>query len=116
VLLRNDIEGRNALKKIVLDFYESREIFVRNFLNSEDKEWGWFDAHFLIDRKFVFKYGIGMDRGTWLGGISLAIGPHYFSPSDFWSYEDSKKFKVEPDKEAIEHNLRMLNKFLGLEA
>jgi hypothetical protein len=45
--------------------------------------------------------------------VSLAIGPHYFAPADFWSYENSKRFKIEASTEAIEHNLKLLDEFFG---
>jgi len=114
VQLKNNVEGRNLLDKTIRDFY--RKNGNRNavrFLHSEDKEWGWFYTHFLIDRKHVIRYGFGQDRGFWVGGVELGIGPHYFKAADFWSYEDSERFTLEATTDGVEHNLALLDEFLG---
>ena len=86
---------------------------MRIFSETEDKEWDAFDLHFLLDRKHVIKYGICGNRHSYTGGVGLAIGPHYFAPSDFWSYENSQRFKMAATTDAVEHNLRLLDEFLG---
>lgn len=49
----------------------------------------------------------------YVGGVQLAIGPHYFSPADFWSYEASQRFTLEASMEGVIKNLRLLDEFLG---
>lgn len=112
--LKNDLEGRNALRDQVRLYYQAHgERSAINFLDSQDQ--GFFYAHFLVDRKHVIRYGIGEDRRLWIGGVSLAIGPHYFSPADFWDYPNSQRFKIEASSEALIHNLTLLDEFLGYE-
>ncbi len=64
------------------------------------------------------KYGIiENDRspGKFLGGLSLAIGPHFFSPSEFWSFEAYERFDRSATTEAVAHNLRLLDEFLAIQ-
>ena len=112
--LKIDIDGCNLLDETIRRYYKinsNRE--VSNFLHSKDEEWGWLYTHYLVDRKVVMRYGIGEDRGMGVGGLQLAIGPHYFSPADFWSYENSQRFAIEASTEGVEKNLRLLDEFLG---
>jgi hypothetical protein len=115
--LSNDLEGRNLLEKTILNFYkDAGERSVANFLRTEDKEWGFLYSHFLVDKIHVIRYGIGSDRGICVGGVELAIGPHYFGPADFWSYKDSERFTLEASTEAIKRNLRLLDEFWGYDS
>jgi hypothetical protein len=112
--LKIDNDGRNLLDDTIRHYYKidaNRE--AKNFLHSKDDEWGWFYTHYLLDKKVVIRYGIGEDRGMCVGGIQLAIGPHYFSPADFWSYENSTRFTIEASTEGVLKNLRLLDEFLG---
>lgn len=112
--LKIDVDGRNLLDETIHNFYKRNGARnVRNFMHSEDKEWGTFYTHFLIDRKHVIRYGIGQDRGFLLGGVDLAIGPHYFTPSVFWSYENSERFSLEASTEGVEQNLALMDEFFG---
>jgi hypothetical protein len=77
----------------------------------ESEEHGFFNVHFLIDRKHVARYGIGEERHTSIGGIQLAIGPHYFSPEDFWGNEPAQQFSIEASEDAIKRNLKLLDEF-----
>lgn len=83
MLLKNDKESRVHLDGLVDDYYSSKKRAVRNFLHSEDQRWGTFYSHYLVDRKYVMRCSIGQDRGIYLIGVQLAIGPHYFPPSEF---------------------------------
>ena len=78
---------------------------------SDENDWHY--EHFLLDRKHVFRYGIGKDRRMMLGSLELGIGPHYFSAADFWDEANFKRFSMEASTEAIEHNLGLLDEFLG---
>lgn len=108
--LKNDIDGRNGLRQIISKHYQEQNVPATIFWESE--EHGLFNAHFLIGRKHVARYGIGEDRFTAIGGIQLAIGPHYFSPEDFWGYELAQRFSLEANEDAIRRNLHLLDEFL----
>lgn len=110
---RDDLE---MLRKFVEVYYEkqNRSVVPVSLSPTPDRHnEGWFSWTFLIDRKHVINYSIGpSDRGTgYLGGISLAIGPHFFSPSDFWSYENSQRFKMGTETFDVEQNLKLLDDF-----
>jgi hypothetical protein len=114
VQLRNNIDGQNLLDETIVKYYKingTRDVII--FLHSENQEWGTIYAHYLLDRTHVIRYGIGEDRGSFLGGLELAIGPHYFTPSAFWSYEASDRFTLEASTEGVIKNLRLLDEFLG---
>jgi hypothetical protein len=114
--LKNDQNSINVLDGVVRDYYKKNgDRKIRHFLWSEDKEWNSVSSYFLMDRKHVIKLSIGMDRGIYLLGIELAIGPHYFGPADFWSYEDSHRFKMDADTWSVTCNLMLLDEFLGYE-
>lgn len=111
--LKDDIESKNALDRAILEFYkENGNRDVRIFLHSKSEDEMEYRTHFLLDRQYVIEYGIGFDRGFWLGGVALGIGPHYFSPSYFWSYEDANRFTLEATTEGVEKNLALLDEFL----
>lgn len=112
--LKNDIEGLNTLDDVIHEFYEfygRRQIRV--FMRSKHEDWDWHYVHFILNHKHIIKCGIGQDRNMWLGGLELAIGPHYFGPADFWDYENSQRFSLEATTEAVFKNLRLLDEFLG---
>lgn len=77
----------------------------------KDIDSGYF-VRYLLDAKHVIEYRITNDRNFFLSIVSLAIGPHYFSPADFCDYENSQRFSLEASTEAIVHNLNLLDEFL----
>ena len=114
MLLNNDIDAMNELDNIINSYYKKngkRHIYL--FLRSENKDWNTQYLHYLIDRKHVIRYGIGIDRGFVLGGVEIAIGPSYFSAHDFWSFENSKRFSLNCDEDTIKRNLALLDEFWG---
>jgi len=113
--LKNDANGRNTLRETVLNHYERKGKKITAFLRSTTDD-GWRYEHYLLDGKYVFKYGIGVDRNSLIGGICLAIGPHYFGPADFWDYPNSERFSMEASTEAVERNLCLLDEFLRYRA
>ena len=108
--LKNDLDGRNALQRVILGYYAEKERAATCFLDSTGPD-GGICLHFLVDRRRVIRYCIGIDRGLYLGVVQLAIGPHYFSAADFWSYESSKRFTLETTPEAVIRNLMLLDEF-----
>ncbi len=112
--LKNDTNGRNLLREVVTGYYEKLgNRTVSCFLRANNPEWNWYYEHYLIDHKHVIRYGLGEDRHLLIGGVELAIGPHYFAPVDFWDYPNSQRFKIEASTEAVEYNLKLLDEFLG---
>lgn len=112
--IENCVEGRNLLRRTISSFYEiNGNRHLHCFRVDRIGECEWHEEHCLLDRKHVFSYSVGSDRGTTIGGIALAIGPHYFTPANFWEYENSKRFSMESSTEAVEKNLRLLDEFLG---
>lgn len=115
--INNCNEGRNLLRRTISSFYEingGRHLYC--FRVDKKGDLDWHEEHFLLNRKHVFSYSIGSDRGIAIGGIALAIGPHYFTPANFWDYENSERFSNESSIEAVEKNLRLLDEFLGYRA
>lgn len=118
MLLKNDAESKLAVIDAVKNYYKTDYSgdMVRHFKSSEVEGWNGFDEFFLIKKKYVIKYGIvENDRspGRFLGGLSLAIGPYFFSPSEFWSYKDSERFEMSATTEAVIQNLKLLEEFLA---
>ena len=113
MLLRNDEQGWNELNATINNYFtkQNRQVFV--FSSPSPKSGNSLEFCFLIDRKYIAKYCIGIDRDTYLGVLLLAIGPHYFSAAQFWSYENSQRFTLEASTEGVERNLRLLDEFLG---
>lgn len=114
--LKNDLISKNNLDEIICEYY--RRVGGRsasNFLRTEDEKCLGYDTYFLVDRRHVIRYGISEDRGTWLGAVSLAIGPHYFGAADFWSYENFRRFTLEASTEGVVKNLALLDEFWGYE-
>jgi hypothetical protein len=114
VQLKNEMNSFNSLFNTVSLSYHDNDrvilIFEQEFPN-ENVDSGYF-IRFLLDRKHVVEYRIAKDRGFFLSILSLAIGPHYFTPADFWDYENSQRFSLEASTEAIVHNLKLLDEFL----
>lgn len=109
-----DIEGKNLLDEVIQHYYKKiGNRTARNFLHAEESAQKWFFTYFLIDRKHVIRYGFGRDRGLLMGGLELAIGPHYFGPAAFWCYENSTRFSIEASTESVIKNLTLLDEFLG---
>lgn len=112
--LGNDIGSLKALYEVIYEYYARYEgRFIEIFDDKSPDERGDYYVRFLLDRKHVVQYSIGPDRGVNLGALTLAIGPHYFRPADFWSYEASARFKIEASTDAVMHNLALLDEFLG---
>lgn len=113
MLLRNDEQGWNELNATINNYFtkKNRQVFV--FSSPSPKCGNSLEFCFLIDRKHIVKYCIGIDRDTYLGVLLFAIGPHYFSSAQFWSYENSQRFTLEASTEGVEKNLRLLDEFLG---
>jgi hypothetical protein len=78
----------------------------------DNMEFGYF-LRFLLDKRHVIECRIEKDRGLFIAIPSIAIGPHYFSPGQFWDYENAQRFTLEATTEGIDHNLRLLDEFLG---
>lgn len=111
--LKNDIGSVNLLDETIRGYYEKHgHRSAIRFLHSKGDD-DSFCTQFLIDRKHVIRYQIGTDRGVWLGALLLAIGPHYFGPADFWSYEASERFKMDASTDAVIHNLALLDEYFG---
>lgn len=114
MLLKNDGASFDALFNAINAFYSeigNRTVLIfEEQLPSENSETGYF-VRFLLDRKQVIEYRIATDRGFFLSILSLAIGPHYFIPGEFWNYEDAQRFSLEPSTEAVVHNLKLLDEF-----
>lgn len=113
--LGNDFKSFQSLYESVNSFYGTYA--NRHWTIFEDLAPGQGDRYyvrFLADRTHVIEYAVATDRGLQLSGVSLAIGPRYFGPADFWSYENSKRFALEATTEAIEQNLRLLDEFFSL--
>ncbi len=113
MLLRNDKEGIILLDEVVVNYYRTRERSCIGFLHSENVEWNELYSHFLIDRKHVIRLSLVKDREIFLTAIELGIGPHYFTPSDFWSYENSQRFRISANDESIVINLKLLDEFFA---
>lgn len=116
MLLNNDLAGFSELFNTVTSFYTDfgarRFLIFENQMPSEDSDEGYF-VRYLLDRRHVCEYRVAHDRGCFLSILSLAIGPHYFPPEDFWSYDNSQRFRLEASTEAVLHNLGLLDEFLA---
>jgi hypothetical protein len=105
------IKIRNDIQLSILNYYKYMGREAKYFRESENVEWeGWY-LHFLVEKKRVIRYGFGFDRGVWVGGIEIGLGPEYLGPAYFWSYEKSTNFVSSVDAESIFHNLRLLDEF-----
>jgi hypothetical protein len=114
VQLKNDLQSQILLNEVIESFFQKNgNRNDRNFLSTTDED-GTYYTHHLIDRRHVIRYSIGTDRGSWLGALEIAIGPHYFGPAAFWSYENFERFSIEATTEAVEKNLALLDEFWDL--
>jgi hypothetical protein len=110
----NALDMRNLVDNLIYEYYKkNRNRIVEIFLHSEDSEWGWNFTHFLLEKELVVRYGFGEDRGSWVGGLEIGIGPHYFGPAAFWSYQQSQRFPIEVSAEGIEKSLALLDEYLS---
>lgn len=112
--LKNNASSAEALFNSVSTFYFDggrKCVIFENTLPNESVETDYF-VRFLLDRKYVVEYRIASDRGRFLSVVSLAIGPEYFSPGDFWDYENAQRFDLEASTDAIPYNLKLLDEFL----
>jgi hypothetical protein len=115
MLLSADLEGRNLLDDTIHNYYHKNgNRHVRNFLHTKNNDSDWCFTHFIVDRKYVIRYGFGKDREFMVGGVELGIGPHYFGAADYWSYENSQRFTIEASTEGVERNLALLDEFLKI--
>lgn len=107
----NKIDIYKLVQNTVHAFYQKNSREVDNFKESKSNDGEWIYLHYLIDRIHVIKYGFGVDRGYLIGEVALGIGPAYFRPAAFWSYEDSERFTMEVTEDSIRHNLELLDEF-----
>lgn len=112
--LNNDFDSFKILYEIINAYYKKAgNRFVTIFSDTPPSAENGYFVRFLVDRRHVVEYGIVQDRSCNLSSISLAIGPHYFGPADFWSYEASERFKMDASSDAVVHNLALLDEFFG---
>lgn len=112
--LKNEINSLDPLYNTVAEYYSDRGrrcLIFDAVLPGESVDSGFY-IRFLLDRKHVLEYRMERERGFFLSVVSLAIGPHYFTPGDFWDYENSQRFNLDASTEAIEQNLKLLDEFL----
>jgi hypothetical protein len=113
--LKNDMNSFDVLFNTITLFYNRdkgrRVLIFETKVPGEDIDAGYF-VRYLLDSKHVVECRIANDRRKFLSIISLVIGPHYFTPADFWDYENSQRFSLDASTEAIEHNLTLLDEFL----
>ncbi|WP_426269705.1 hypothetical protein ACN9MB_17465 [Dyella kyungheensis] len=105
------LDVKNDLQKSILNFYKNLGRDAVCFRESKNEEWGGEYLHFLIDKTKVIRYGFAHDREMWVGGVQLGIGPEYFSPAYFWSYENSTRFISDIDTQSVFHNLFLMDEF-----
>lgn len=115
MILNNDNQSVDMLFNTIMNFYRTngnREVLIFESSEIRDNyEIGYF-VRFLLEKKYVIEYKISSDRGYLLSILSLAIGPHFFTPGEFWDYKNSQRFMLEASTEAIELNLSLLDEFL----
>lgn len=116
--LSNKREDLEQLRSIIELHYKRHGRFFSLLTLSPEEDQsnaGSYSWTLLLDRTNVIRYSIGpSDRGHgFLGGVSLAIGPYFFHPADFWSYEASERFRMGTEPHDIEFNLKLLDEFLG---
>lgn len=116
MLLKNDEQSFELLFNAIGDYYKKKGNRVayrfENVKPNSDMDADYF-VRFLLEKKHVVEYRITEDRGYFISVPSLAIGPHYFNPEEFWDYENSQRFTLEASTEGIERNLKLLDEFLG---
>ena len=109
MLLENNFEGFQALYREVGNYYEKRHCSIYECQAFNDGDHCF--VRFLVDRFHVVQYSFRYDRGFLLSGVGLAIGPHFFGPADFWSYDNMRRFALEASTEAIRKNLELLDEY-----
>ncbi len=117
VQLNIDHKGWNQLSEIIENYYGKKNRTVYIFSAPLPTDIESIEFSFLIDKKHVVKYSISKSDKQWggsIGALTFAIGPHYFGPSQFWSYENAERFRMGTDTFDIEQNLRLLDEFLGV--
>lgn len=105
------IEIRNNIQSSVLNYYKYLGREAKYLRESENIDWGGWYLHFFVEKKRVIRYGFGVDRNMWVGGVEIGVGPEYLGPAYFWSYEKSTRFMSSVDSESIFYNLRLLDEF-----
>ncbi|MED5596344.1 hypothetical protein [Janthinobacterium sp. P210006] len=116
MLLKNNEESFEFLFNAIGDYYEkngNREVYRFENVRPVGVEGEDYYVRYLLERKHVVEYRIAQDRGGFIAIPSLAIGPHYFNPGEFWDYKNSRRFTLEASIEGIEHNLKLLDEFFG---
>lgn len=112
--LNNDLSSFEALFEAIRKYYKvSGDRAIKFISYTPPNSFETFEVEFLLDRKHICKYLVTQDRWGNVAGVELAIGPYYFGPADFWSYENSERFTMEASTEGVEKNLRLLDEFLG---
>ena len=106
--LKDDENGWNVLRITIQNYYSSKNRVVSFFSEKESEA---FEVQFLVDKKHVIKYVIGVDRDIPLGVLLLAIGPHYFSASEFWDRKNADRFTLESSTDGVVRNLMLLDEF-----
>ena len=109
-----DNDGSQNLHNAVTLYYVARKhnalIFEQDIRAVGEKSKIF--VRFLAYRKHVVEYQISRDRSL-IAMPGLAIGPHFFTPAEFWDYENSLRFTLEPTTEGVEKNLRLMDEFFG---
>lgn len=116
MLLKDDDQSFEVLYNTISSFYYNidRQFLIFEHQRQANEVDSDYYVRFLLDRKHVLEYRITKDRGFLLSVVSLAIGPHYFIPADFWDYENSRRFKLESSTEAVVFNLKLVDEFLHM--
>jgi hypothetical protein len=112
----NDSNSLSTLYNSIIDYYYDAGRSVLIFEKTEpfsEQELNYF-VRFLVDKKHVMEYRICTDRGISIAIPSLAIGPHFFSPGEFWDYENSQRFTLEPTVDGLKKNLKLMDEFFSI--
>lgn len=119
VPLKNDLDSRNILQDIVLGYYENAGRAITRLgedIGSDD----WLQMDFLVDRRHVIRVAIGNDPNPqgdrWLTSVSLAFGPYFIGPFDFWSFDNATRFSRAAERASVIHNLALLDEYWGVKA
>jgi hypothetical protein len=108
-------DDMNKVRGLITTHFLEKGQAVHLFRDYADED-GSTHYEFLIQRRWVAKYSFGPDDrgyGTVLGALTLAIGPYFFSPSDFWNHENAERFRMDASPESIKFNLGLLDEFLA---
>lgn len=111
--LKSEMDSFSLLFNSVSKYYEDdeREVLIFEKKFPEEKCDSDYFVRFLVEKKHVVEYRISKDRGLFLSIVSVAIGPHYFVPNEYWDYKNSQRFFLEASTEAITRNLEILDEF-----